>query len=514
MAEHAFISYVREDSAIVDRLATELRSNGVIVWLDRDDILPGHFWKDAIKKAISEGGYFIACFSQELQSREETYMHGELRLAIDRLRGMPRERTWFIPVLLNKTEIPNHPISDFENLSEINFIELYDNWDESIVKLLTSMGITDTDAKSVRQIANLIKIDPNQKKHAIRSLMEILKTNGDDTSIKYALLSKSAKVRDAALRYLTEQGRGKKEAIELLKTIMSDVASCQLEELSDQELREELQIIEEFCNLADGFVPRLASIAEQSTSESITGALLSTISNVGTIESNSITYLSRFLQNTSPYVKDCAIFSVSRFGRLADKVCSEISAATGDVQIRESTAYAIGELFSGKAYQISRLKELLRDENGEVRRAALHAVVRIHKHYVVSEKFLNEVRTCLRDENVKVVSEALEALYYGRCVSVDELETLINLLSSDDEKIRCDACDLISMLGPEAAPATSALLSNLSHENRNVVRAAINVLGSIGPDASEASERLIELIMDNDREIARASVLALGSIGA
>ena len=93
---HAFISYVRENSEIVDRLASELRSRGIEVWLDRDSIYPGLRWKDAINKAIQEGAFFIACFSNELNKRQQSYMYGEISLAVDRLRQMPRDRAWFI----------------------------------------------------------------------------------------------------------------------------------------------------------------------------------------------------------------------------------------------------------------------------------------------------------------------------------------------------------------------------------------------------------------------------------
>ena len=83
---YAFISYVRENSDIVDRLAKDLQSFGIQVWLDRNDIMPGQWWKDAINGAIQKGAFFIACFSKEMNTRQETYMHGELRLAIDRLK--------------------------------------------------------------------------------------------------------------------------------------------------------------------------------------------------------------------------------------------------------------------------------------------------------------------------------------------------------------------------------------------------------------------------------------------
>jgi DNA-binding response OmpR family regulator len=125
---YAFISYVRENRDIVDRLALALQASGAKIWLDRNDIMPGQYWKHAITEAIKKGAFFIACFSKELNERSETYMHGELRLAMDRLRNMPKNRIWFIPVLLNETEIPSHNISDHETLKDIIAVMLYENW--------------------------------------------------------------------------------------------------------------------------------------------------------------------------------------------------------------------------------------------------------------------------------------------------------------------------------------------------------------------------------------------------
>src|SRR3954471_16945127 len=82
---HVFISYVRGNSDVVDRLANELRNRGVTVWLDRNNIDPGARWRDAIKKAIQNGGFFIACFSKEYNERDRTYMNEELTIAIDEL---------------------------------------------------------------------------------------------------------------------------------------------------------------------------------------------------------------------------------------------------------------------------------------------------------------------------------------------------------------------------------------------------------------------------------------------
>ena len=81
--KHVFISYVREDQETVDRLCKELRSRGVKVWLDREDILPGQRWRESIRSAVKDGAFFIACFSDHYSARERSYMNEELTLFLD-----------------------------------------------------------------------------------------------------------------------------------------------------------------------------------------------------------------------------------------------------------------------------------------------------------------------------------------------------------------------------------------------------------------------------------------------
>src|SRR5688572_6304533 len=167
---HAFISYVHENSELVLQLAKDLRSHGVTVWLDRNDIRPGQYWKDAINGAIQSGAYFIACFSEEFCRRSQTFMHGELRLAIDRLRNMPRHQVWFIPVLLNESDIPSHPISDHENLSDIQAVSLFKNWSDGVRRILSAMKHDDPVYRRVLHLIDLLWKHPVERVHAISQL--------------------------------------------------------------------------------------------------------------------------------------------------------------------------------------------------------------------------------------------------------------------------------------------------------------------------------------------------------
>ena len=134
---HVFVSYVHEDVLNVDRLVFALRSVGVRVWLDRDSISPGARWKDAIRDAIQGGAFFIACFSKSYTARVRTYMNEELTLAIEELRLRPRNREWFVPLILDRSEIPNLPVGAGETLPDIHALRIDETWDAGISKLIS-----------------------------------------------------------------------------------------------------------------------------------------------------------------------------------------------------------------------------------------------------------------------------------------------------------------------------------------------------------------------------------------
>jgi hypothetical protein len=136
---HVFISYVREDSAVVDRLASELRSSGIKVWLDRERIRPGERWKQALRRAIREGGFFLACFSNRYASRSRSYMNEELVLAIEELRTRPTERVWFIPVLLSDCDPPYRDIGAGETLQDLHWLDLSKNWKAAVDSLIATV---------------------------------------------------------------------------------------------------------------------------------------------------------------------------------------------------------------------------------------------------------------------------------------------------------------------------------------------------------------------------------------
>jgi hypothetical protein len=136
---HVFISYVRDDQKLVDRLVSELEGKGVNVWRDQEQLKAGQRWKSVIAAAIEEATHFVACFSSAYQQRDRSHVNEELTLAIEELRLRPHNRTWFLPVRLDDCSIPARPIGGRETLLDIHCVDLHRDWAEGLQNLLTAI---------------------------------------------------------------------------------------------------------------------------------------------------------------------------------------------------------------------------------------------------------------------------------------------------------------------------------------------------------------------------------------
>jgi HEAT repeat protein len=64
-------------------------------------------------------------------------MNEELTLAIEELRQRPTNISWFIPVLINNCDVPDRNIGAGETLRSLQWVKLYDNWNEGIRHILS-----------------------------------------------------------------------------------------------------------------------------------------------------------------------------------------------------------------------------------------------------------------------------------------------------------------------------------------------------------------------------------------
>ncbi|MBA7494277.1 hypothetical protein ES702_04852 [subsurface metagenome] len=171
---HIFISYVRNNKKLVQRLYGNLEAQGVIVWLDLRDKALGVDWRQAIRRAIQDGAFFIACFSKQYHQRKKTYMNEELTLAIDELRQRPTDATWFIPVKLNNCKIPDLDIGAGRTLQNLEYVKLYKNWDAGIKKLLDTIQPIPTTVQTLIEASR--SDDDNVRIAAIEALGNVSHT--------------------------------------------------------------------------------------------------------------------------------------------------------------------------------------------------------------------------------------------------------------------------------------------------------------------------------------------------
>jgi hypothetical protein len=156
MATHLFISYVREDAAHVDRICETLKAANVDVWLDRERIAPGMRWQDSIRHAISQGAFFMACFSKQYWNRPKTVMNTELGIAIGELGERRNDQTWFIPVRLDDCRIPDLSIRPGETLMHLQYVDLFRDWHDGmrrIMMVLTPFASPEYGAEARRWVA-------------------------------------------------------------------------------------------------------------------------------------------------------------------------------------------------------------------------------------------------------------------------------------------------------------------------------------------------------------------------
>lgn len=157
---YAFISYVHENQEAVFKLCDDLRDHGIQIWLDREQIKPGRRWRSAIRQAIQDGAFFIACFSDEYNARERSFMNEELTLAIEELRLRPTNRSWFIPVTFSPNAVPDRDIGAGETLRDLQWVNLSGEpfslgWTDEVRRIAYIITHTDLQASGMDPITQV-----------------------------------------------------------------------------------------------------------------------------------------------------------------------------------------------------------------------------------------------------------------------------------------------------------------------------------------------------------------------
>jgi len=115
---HVFLAYAHRDREVVRGLYARMVNDGVQVWLDKEELLPGQDWEYEIRKAIRNSYAVIVCLSKQF-SKEKGYRQKELKIALEEANLLPEGEIFIIPARLEECAIP-------ENLRRWQYVDLFE----------------------------------------------------------------------------------------------------------------------------------------------------------------------------------------------------------------------------------------------------------------------------------------------------------------------------------------------------------------------------------------------------
>ena len=102
-----FLSYAREDADAARRIAEALRSSGIEVWFDQNELRGGDAWDAKIRKQIHDCTLFLPIISAHTQERGKGYFRLEWKLAVEQTHQMAEGMAFLAPVVVDDTPESN-----------------------------------------------------------------------------------------------------------------------------------------------------------------------------------------------------------------------------------------------------------------------------------------------------------------------------------------------------------------------------------------------------------------------
>ncbi len=102
-ARAVFLSYASQDADAARRICETLRTAGIEVWFDQNELVGGDAWDAKIRKQIADCALFVPIISAATQARGEGYFRIEWRLAAQRTHGMADDTTFLLPIVIDDT---------------------------------------------------------------------------------------------------------------------------------------------------------------------------------------------------------------------------------------------------------------------------------------------------------------------------------------------------------------------------------------------------------------------------
>ena len=98
-----FLSYARDDAASARRVAEALRSSGLEVWFDENELRGGDAWDAKIRRQINDCALFVPLISRHTETRAKGYFRLEWKLAVEQTHLLADGVPFIAPVAIDDT---------------------------------------------------------------------------------------------------------------------------------------------------------------------------------------------------------------------------------------------------------------------------------------------------------------------------------------------------------------------------------------------------------------------------
>lgn len=139
-----YISAVKEDEKMAEKIYDDLKSEDIAPWLDCRDLLPGQNKETAIRQAIEQSMYFLALLSGNSVSKGG-YAKKELKIAMGLLEERSETDIFVIPVRLD--ECKPHD----EKLRALHSVDLFESYENGLRQIFRVLKMRlETGARSMK----------------------------------------------------------------------------------------------------------------------------------------------------------------------------------------------------------------------------------------------------------------------------------------------------------------------------------------------------------------------------
>ncbi len=181
-----------------------------------------------------------------------------------------------------------------------------------------------------------------------------------------------------------------------------------------------------------------------------------------------------------------------------------------DSLVRNSAAFALGDLGKDSQPVVDELVKLLADDHFLVRNSAAQTLGDLGRN---SQPVVDELVKLLADDHFWVRNGAAEALGKLGRNSQPLVEQLVKLLADDDSNVRNSAAEALGKLGKDSQPVVDGLVKLLADNDSSVRNSAAKALGNLGKDSQPVVDELVKLLADNDSSVRYSAAGALGNLG-